>query len=260
MHPRLNVPKSVTTCSLATAIKLVLSRRAFLILLLALLSPRQRLLATPAKLETADALGRQAKRLYIEGKLGLSILSFDRAVALDPNNFEAYRGRGLSYLAMGRLERAVADFDRANEQLGPYREQKFPGLGGYLEWQRAHEQYEHANNLLKSKDYDGACAAYKLALSIYPTFPQCLHNLGIALSKRGDHDAAARRCMEAISYRQTDWKFWKTLALEFYAQGKYRIALQSMEHAKELHPPVPEEVEIIESIENIKDALVRAHQ
>lgn len=237
-----------------------MSRCAFLILFLSAGLPCEPLLAAPAKSETADTTCRQAKRLYIEGKLGLSILSFDRAISLDPDNFEAYRGRGLSYLAMGRLERAVADFDRANEQLGPYRERKFPGLGGYLEWQRAHEQYEHANSLLQSKDYDGACAAYKLALSIYPTFPQCLHNLGIALSKRGDHDAAARRCMEAISYRQTDWKFWKTLALQFFAQGKYRIALQSMEHAKELRPPVPEEVEIIESIENIKDALARAHQ
>jgi tetratricopeptide (TPR) repeat protein len=218
------------------------------------------LAAGPSKPDTTETLCRQAKRLYVEGKLGLSILSYERAVVLGPDNLDAYRGRGLAYLAMGRLERAIADFDRANEELGPYREQKFPGIGGYLEWQRAHEQYELANNLLKSKDFEGACASYKLALAIYPTFPQCLHNLGIALSKRGDHDAAARRCMEAISYRQTDWKFWKTLALELYAQGRYRIALQAMEHAKELKPPVPEEVEIIESIENIKDALVRAHQ
>lgn len=199
--------------------------------------------------------------MYDAGRLGTAILEYDQAINLDPGYYDGYRGRGLAYLRLGRYERAIADFDRSDAQLGPYREQKFPGLGGYLEWKRAHDEYEDANRYLKSGDYDQAISMYRIALSIYPTFPQCLHNLAIALGKKGDHKQASLLCMDAISYRHADWKFWKTLSIELFMLGKYKSALLVMEQARQLHPPVPEEVEIIESIENIKDAMrqPRAH-
>lgn len=211
--------------------------------------------AAPAGAESAESICIHAKKLYDGGKTGLAILEYDRAIMLSPDSHAGYRGRGLAYLRIGRIERALADFDKANEELGPYREQKFPGLGGYLDWQRAHVEYQEANKDLQSGNYDRAIMLYNTALAIYPTFPQCMHNLGIALSKKGDHDSAALRCMEAISYRQGDWKFWKTFGLELHMKGRYKFALQAMEHAKELHPPGPDEVEIIESLENIKDAI-----
>ncbi len=174
---------------------------------------------------------------------------------INPENHQAFRGRGLSYLRMGRIERAISDFDKAGEELGPYREEKFPGWSGYLDWSKAHDIYTEANSLLQAGSYQEAIVKYTQALSIYPPYPQCLHNLAIALDKTGEHDAAAQRCIEAISYRDGDWKFWKTLSLELYAQGKYLFALKAMEHARELNPPVPEEVEIIESLDKIRSSL-----
>jgi tetratricopeptide (TPR) repeat protein len=222
--------------------------------ILLLLSQRDAALAGG---DNVDSIVAQAKSLADAGKLGLSILEYDRAISLQPGSHELYRSRGLSYLRMGRLEKAIDDFDHANEELGPYREQKFPGLGGYLDWQRAHERYLEGNRELGLGHYDGAIALYRDALSIYSTFPQCLHNLGIAYGKKGDHEEAALLCMEAISYRHVDWKFWKTLAIELHSQGKYITSLHAMEHAKELDPPTPEEVEIIEGIEVIKDSMQR---
>lgn len=206
--------------------------------------------------ESASSLGR---KLYEARKFGGAIVAYGQAIGADPKDHEAYRGRGLAYLRKGRFERAIADFDKANADLGPYRETKFPGVGAYLDWQRAHDQYEDANKHLLARNYDQAIGMYRISLSIYATFPQCLHNLAIAVSKKGDHQEAAIYCMEAISLRHTDWKFWKTLAIELFMQGNYVLALQAMEHAKELTPPVPETVEIIESIEIIKDALHEQH-
>ncbi len=214
--------------------------------------------ALPAGQPDAGSAARacqEARKLYDAGRLGAAIVEYDQAIRLDPNYYDGYRGRGLTYLRLGRNDRAAADFFKSDEHLGPYREQKFPGLGAYLDWRRAHDEYEDANRYLRSGDYDQAISMYKTALSIYPTFPQCLHNLAIALSKKGDHKQAALLCMEAISYRHTDWKFWKTLAIELFMQGRYRQALEDMQYARALHPPVPEEVEIIDSIENIKDAI-----
>lgn len=201
--------------------------------------------------EHARSLGQ---KLYAEGKFGAAILAFDRAIRASRENVEAYRGRGLSYLRIGNIDRAVNDFNLSNQALGPYREQKFPGLGSYLDWKRAHEIYEDGNQYLSQENYDQAISLYKTALSVYPTFPQCLHNLGIATGKKGDHKQSLQYCLEAISYRQSDWKFWQSLALEWHALGNYKLSLKALDHARGLHPPLPDDVGLIEMIENVKDA------
>lgn len=213
---------------------------------------------------TSDCFGKApgeslAKLYYNQNRLGLCLLEYNRAIAEDPGNSEALRGRGLAFLRMGRIDKALEDLQQANSNLGPYRETKFPGLGGYLDWQNAHEDYLIGNTYLRTGAYQRAMEKYRGALLLYPTFPQCLHNLGIILAKTGQHEQAAIACMEAISYRHDDWKFWNTLALELFALGRYRTSLQAMEHARDLKPPAGDEADIIEAIEKIKDTFY-AHQ
>ena len=139
--------------------------------------------------------------------------------------------------------------------MGPYRERKFPGLGNYQDWTRAQQQYLDANGELSRGNYTLAINMYEVALTIYPHYPQCLHNLAIALGKKGDYQAAGVRCMEAISFRHDDWKFWRTLGFELFKQGRLRPSLAAFQQAMALSPPVPDRAQLIDDVELVKDYL-----
>src|SRR5207244_2719768 len=135
-----------------------------------------------------------------------------------------------------------------------------PGYGGYLDWTKAKTIYEAANDFLADKDYKSAIEKYREALKIYADYPQCLNNLAIALGKTGDYHAAELACTEAISIRSSDWKFWKTFAIDLYMQNKFHCSLSAMQQAMRLNPPVPDQAELIEDLEMVKDQLRKNHK
>jgi tetratricopeptide (TPR) repeat protein len=209
----------------------------------------------------ADLLG-QAKQLYLAGKLHAANAIYSRLLQSDSQHGEALRGRGLVYLRLGLFDEAIRDLSVAEAQLGPYREGKFPGIvgsTGYLEWLKAQKIYDQGNEFLENKDYENAIRKYGQALHIYRRYPQCLHNLAIALGKSGQYHAAEMVCMEAISLRYSDWKFWKTLSNELYMQNKFHVALAAVKEAMHLGPPETEQAELIEDLEIVKDQLRKRH-
>lgn len=211
---------------------------------------------------TDDKALLEAKQLYLDGKLRGAELVYSRMLAADPSHADALRGRGIVEMRSARYVEAVRDLKAAEAQLGPYREQKFPGIvgsAGYLEWRKAQEIYDEGNELLEKRDYHNAIKKYGQALHIYRRYPQCLHNLAIALGKIGQYNAAEMVCMEAISLRYSDWKFWKTLATQFYMQNKFHNSLAAMQEAMHLGPPETEKASLIEDIEIVKDHLRNPH-
>lgn len=198
----------------------------------------------------------KAENFYASGKFSSAAYAFSQAISKTPENKELYRKRGLTRMQLGDYERAVEDFRIANQDLGPYRETKFPGFGAYLDWKRARQQYEHANYVLNRLEKpEQAITMYQTALAVYPTFPQCLHNLAIAFGKTEDYDQAVENCIKAISFRYTDWKFWNTLGLELYHQGKPRTAIRAFKQALNLEPSEPNRVAVLENIEFARDRL-----
>jgi tetratricopeptide (TPR) repeat protein len=200
----------------------------------------------------------QARQQYLDGKLRSAFGLYSRILAVDPDHADALRGRGLVELRVGDYEAAIRDLAAAESQLGPYREQKFPGIvgsTGYLEWRKAQGIYEEGNDYLANKEYDNAIKKYGEALHVFRRYPQCLHNLAIAFGKSGQYRAAEIVCMEAISLRYSDWKFWKTLSIELYMQNKFHVAMSAMQQAMHLGPPEPEQAELIEDLEIVKDQL-----
>jgi tetratricopeptide (TPR) repeat protein len=212
--------------------------------------------------DSGDASLNEAKQLYLDGKLRGAELIYSRVLASDPVHADALRGRGLVELRTSRYTEAIRDLSAAEAQLGPYREEKFPGIvgsAGYLEWRKAQDVYEEGNEFLEKRDYQNAIKKFGEALHIYRRYPQCLHNLAIALGKLGQYNAAEMVCMEAISLRYSDWKFWKTLSIEFYMQNKFHNALAAIQEAIHLGPPETEQASLIEDIEIVKDQLRKRH-
>ncbi|MFN2182777.1 MAG: tetratricopeptide repeat protein, partial [Anaerolineae bacterium] len=48
-----------------------------------------------------------------QDELDLAIENYTKAIALDPQDAEAYSDRGLAYHDKGDYDRAIADFDQA---------------------------------------------------------------------------------------------------------------------------------------------------
>jgi tetratricopeptide (TPR) repeat protein len=69
----------------------------------------------PAPDDTASShdFAASGRSHYANCQFDRAIADFDQAIALDPQNAEAYNARGLAYYAIADLRRAIADFDEA---------------------------------------------------------------------------------------------------------------------------------------------------
>ena len=63
----------------------------------------------------ADAYYGRGVAYYDLGELRRAIEDYDTAINLDPNYADAYYGRGLAYGQLGRVDEAIADLARASE-------------------------------------------------------------------------------------------------------------------------------------------------
>lgn len=214
--------------------------------------------ADAAAASTAGELAGQmaeVQALIAGAKFRPAVARLDDILRQHPGEKQALRQRGLCYMHLGQFDRAIGDLKVSIDDLGPYRERKFPGRGAYLDWKRAQEQYADANAVFAAGDYERAIGMYELALSIYGHYPQCLHNLAIAQGKKGLWKQAEDSCMQAISLRWDDWKFWKSLGYFLFKQGKLDRALLAFRKAMELAPPESDRAQLIEDAEIIKDYL-----
>ncbi len=116
------------------------------------------------------------------GKLDQAIAAFDRAISLKPDYIEAHLNKGYALQMQGLHEQAISSFQKVLS-IKPDLPQAHNNIGNALRQQ---------GKLTK------AIAAYQKALSINPAFPEALYNLGRSwqdLEKMEEAQSAYRKVL-----------------------------------------------------------------
>jgi tetratricopeptide (TPR) repeat protein len=120
---------------------------------------RQVLSTQPGHFDAAHVLAVvQAAR----GRNDLALASYDRALALRPEQPDALNNRGNALLALGRVDEAIASYDRA--------------LFARPDFPEAH--CNRGSALEKLQRWDEALASYDRALALRPDYADALYNRG----------------------------------------------------------------------------------
>ena len=120
--------------------------------------------------------------LRAEGRLDDAIAEYERTLALDPNAANAISTLGSSYTALGQYEKAIEFLDKAI-RLSP----RDPAL---VFW-----YWDKSNDYLGLQQYDQAIEWARRAIAINPNFGHPYGNLAAALALTG-HEAEARDALE----------------------------------------------------------------
>jgi tetratricopeptide (TPR) repeat protein len=111
-----------------------------------------------------------------------AIAACSRLLALNPNDADAYNGRGNAYNGEGHYDRAIADFDQAIR----------------LDPKNANSYNDRGNSYSVKRDYDQAIADYDQAIRLNPKFAAAYCNRGQAYEAKNDPDHAIADFEQAL--------------------------------------------------------------
>jgi tetratricopeptide (TPR) repeat protein len=186
---------------------------------------------------------------WVNPDLLRAVTIYDTAPKKDTDNSDLLRSRGMAYLQMGKVGSAIRDFRAAvgSRKVGSI--DQFPGSGSEIDWQKAVPIYKAGLAKLAAADTKGAIVSFQQALKMFPQYPACLHSLAVAGAQAGAGWQGEICCIQAISYRPDDWRFWYTLGTILYQEYKMQIgdptkretAIAAFRNALSLKPPTEED-------------------
>ncbi len=182
--------------------------------------------------EPSNAWIRARRALYLHAARGdhkRAIADCDEALKLSPGHAEASLNRGLSLLALGDFQSAIADFDRA---LDPGQKQSMTFLGRissrYPELYRARSEARR-----RSGDLDGALRDLDEALGLAPDDAQARIHRGRLHASRRDFARAIADFDKAIALGRGDAAVYKDRADASAALGEETGASSDLPRAKD---------------------------
>jgi len=155
-----------------------------------------------------------------QGRLDEAIASYQRALEINPNLAVALYNLGIVYEAQGRLDEVIARYQRALE-INP---------NHAVAWNNLGIAYEAQGRL------DEAIACYQRALEINPNYAVALYNLGIVYKAQGRLDEAIARYQRALEINPNYAVAWNNLGIAYKAQGRLDKAIASYQRALEINP------------------------
>ncbi len=138
------------------------------------------------------------------GEYDRALEDYEQAVAINPQDADAFNSRGTTYTALGRFERAILDFDQAIElnsgspmafsnrclakALSGLLEQSLADCNEALRLKPKNAGAFAVRGLvhLKLRRYDAAIADYNAELQLVPNDPYSLFGRGMAKYMKGD--------------------------------------------------------------------------
>ena len=182
---------------------------------------------SPFPLSNGSAQAARGTRLYDEGtrnlsrgKLGAAEQSLRQAVALAPNDAQAWINLGCALWKLHRLDEAETCLLRAIA-LKPHLMEAHNNLGGVLEERGLLEQ---------------AGQRYRIAISVDGNRPEAHCNLGSILHRLGRFEEAAAENLLALKAKPTFADAWSNLGAALQALNYFVDAEQCLRRAVELAP------------------------
>ncbi len=149
---------------------------------------------------------------------------FQSVIDLNPNNANAWRGRGNSLDRLRRFREALSAYDEAI-RLNP------------KDWQAWQDK---GNTLFKLEEFTGAIAAYDRVLEQQIDDSKVLNKKGKALAKLGYDRKAFEVQQEAINIDPTNAEALSDLGLSLIGLRRYREALIAFDKVQTLQPQQPQ--------------------
>jgi tetratricopeptide (TPR) repeat protein len=150
----------------------------------------------------------------------LAVELIGKAIALQPDNAEAWSNRGAALRALRRHDEALASFDKAIALKPDY----------------VDAQYNRGIALYDLKRYADAVASYDRAIALHPNHAEAWGNRGAALHELKSFDPAVASCDRAIAVRRAGAQAWGIRGGALRELGRYAEALASCDHALALRP------------------------
>ena len=203
---------------------------------------------------SADDLNQIGIRLAQQGRLEESLLSFRRALEIQPGLAQTHHNLGITLQDLGRLEEAVASYRRALA-LKPDYAIAHNSLGTALKEQGNLDEavacFRRAlqlkpddvmacSNLANSLNQQGqlaeAVACYRRVLTLKPDFAEGYADLGGLLRDQGRVDEAVACCRRALELKPDFAEALANLGVALRDQGNLDEAVACQRRALELKP------------------------
>ncbi|MBD2439871.1 tetratricopeptide repeat protein [Nostoc sp. FACHB-110] len=182
------------------------------------------------------------------------IKSFDKALSIQPDDYETWSNRGTALFGLGHYEEALTSYDKALSIQPDYHEAwKNRGLVlfnlGYnaealASYDKAlsiqpddHEAWNNRGNLLGNLGRnEKAITSYDKALSIHPEYYQAWYNRGVALYDLGHNEEAIASFDKALSIQQDKHEAWNNRGNALSKLERYEETLNSYDKALCIKP------------------------
>ncbi|HNB22730.1 MAG TPA: tetratricopeptide repeat protein [Candidatus Melainabacteria bacterium] len=131
----------------------------------------------------------------------------------------------------------------------------FPGRGNPHDWSAALPYYNLGNKYMQQERYEDAIQKYHEAIGRYEYDPDFFNNLGVALRKIENFEAAEQAFKSAAALNAKDWMSWSNLANSYLKQDRLEDTVKAFEQALKCNPPAQEKEAILKDIADIKKIL-----
>ncbi|MBX9949349.1 MAG: tetratricopeptide repeat protein [Candidatus Obscuribacterales bacterium] len=128
----------------------------------------------------------------------------------------------------------------------------FPGRGNPHDWSAALPYYNLANKYMQQERYEDAIQKYHEAIGRYEYDPDFFNNLGVALRKIENFEAAEQAFKSAAALNAKDWMSWSNLANSYLKQDRLEETIKAFEQSLKCNPPPQEKEAILKDIADIK--------
>jgi tetratricopeptide (TPR) repeat protein len=162
----------------------------------------------------------QGNALSRLGRYEEAVDSFDQALALRPDDYEALLNRGADLNELGRYEEALASFHQAI-QLQP----EF-----HLTW------YNQGIVQKRLGSYKEAVASFDQAIQLQPEFHLTWYNQGIVQSLLGNYEEAITSFDQAVKLQPNFYDAWNSRGNALRDLERYEEAVTSYDRGLQLQP------------------------
>jgi len=163
--------------------------------------------------QTPQLWNCKALTLYSLERYDESVLAYERAIEIAPENVWLWNNRGETYTRLNQFDRAIFDFEKAIE-LAPAQ--------SFVSWNNVGKLY------YQQKEYGQAIDAYEQALAVKPDYLPALIGLGNAQKASQLYNAAAESYDQAISINPDYHEAW-------YGKGSVAEYLKQYSNAREFY-------------------------
>jgi DNA-binding winged helix-turn-helix (wHTH) protein/predicted Zn-dependent protease len=181
--------------------------------------------ATTPSLEALRALSLGKKALD-NGDYPASVLSFQRAIALDPDFAMAYCGLSASYTDLGERSLAVANAKKAYELRERASELEKFGVESNYDW-------------LVTGDLEKVREVYELFVQTYPRDSDAHFNLGNIYDNLGQYEKGLQQARESIRLEPTSGLNHAYLVYSYLALNRLSEARAAVKEALAKYPDLP---------------------